>query len=288
MGLTYLILAHRLPEQLGRLVGALSEPEVTFITHVDAKVDLKPFAEAVGRAAPADCVTFVDQRERVNWGGFSTVRATLRLMAAATASTGCTGYVILLSGQDYPIKSRASIKAFLARRNSAAFLDCRRLPYAGWEGGGLKRVERWYFRDWPYHRLLERWTRRILPHRRPPRGLRMYGGSAWWCLSLDCARHVVEYSRSHRGTERFFEHALLSDEMFFQTVVMNSPFSRAVENDNLHYIDWRGADRSHPALLRAEDFEILVASPKLFARKFDASVDERILDMLDEHSRCSP
>jgi hypothetical protein len=75
---------------------------------------------------------------------------------------------------------------------------------------------------------------------------------------------------------------LIPDELFFQTIVLHSPFADTVVNDNLRYIDW--SRRPAPAILHAQDFPSLIGSGKLFARKFDANVDARILDMLDEHS----
>jgi hypothetical protein len=64
--------------------------------------------------------------------------------------------------------------------------------------------------------------------------------------------------------------------------VMNSPFGEHVIDDHLRHIDW-GRDSSHPKTLGVPDLERLVTSAKLFARKFDASVDSAILDLLDEH-----
>jgi hypothetical protein len=94
--------------------------------------------------------------------------------------------------------------------------------------------------------------------------------------------------RNHHTRMRFLEHVLLPEEMVSQAVVMDSPFAPKVESTNLHSIDETGPGPAHPVVLATRGFENLVAIPALFARTFDASVDERILDMLDEHSRCSP
>ena len=37
---------------------------------------------------------------------------------------------------------------------------------------------------------------------------------------------------------RFFEHVFVPDELFFQTIIMNSPLRDTVENDDLRYLDW--------------------------------------------------
>jgi hypothetical protein len=60
---------------------------------------------------------------------------------------------------------------------------------------------------------------------------------------------------------------------------MSSELAPTVVNDNLRYIDWsRGA---RPAVLGMADLEALRRSPKLFARKFDVTVDRQVLDAID-------
>jgi hypothetical protein len=77
----------------------------------------------------------------------------------------------------------------------------------------------------------------------------------------------------------FFRHVDIPDEIFFQTVIMNSELADTVVNDNLRYIDWTRGRR--PAILETRDFEALARSPKLFARKFDVEHDEQIMELID-------
>ncbi len=62
---------------------------------------------------------------------------------------------------------------------------------------------------------------------------------------------------------------------------MNSRFKETVVNDNFYYIDWSKGG-ANPKILTAEDYDQLVSSDKIMARKFDISQDHAILDMLDE------
>ena len=78
---------------------------------------------------------------------------------------------------------------------------------------------------------------------------------------------------------RFFEHVFIPDELFFQTIVTNSPLADTVENDNLRYLDW--SREPAPAVLTRDDLDAIGASGALFARKFDETVDAEILDLLD-------
>jgi hypothetical protein len=70
------------------------------------------------------------------------------------------------------------------------------------------------------------------------------------------------------------------DESFFQTILINSRLADRIVNDDLRYIDW-SEGRASPRILTSDDLDSLLASGDLFARKFDARVDERVLDMLD-------
>jgi hypothetical protein len=149
---------------------------------------------------------------------------------------------------------------------------------AAGERGGLDRFERWYSERLAYR------TRMIplpLPgRRRLPLGMTPYGGSAFWCLAREALAYVHRFVREHPDVAEFFEHTKIPDELFFQTVLMNSPLAPTIVNDDLHYVDWSGGG-AHPATLTAEDFDKLRSSGKLFARKFDPGADPAILDLLD-------
>jgi len=62
---------------------------------------------------------------------------------------------------------------------------------------------------------------------------------------------------------------------------MNSPFKNQVVNDNLRCITWTDGV-ANPRILTQADFGLLETSPKFFARKFDVTVNEKILDEIDE------
>jgi hypothetical protein len=67
---------------------------------------------------------------------------------------------------------------------------------------------------------------------------------------------------------------------------MNSPLRGRVESlpaphcHALHYIDW-SAHGERPKTLGLADLSHLRSTPALFARKFDARMDDGILDALD-------
>lgn len=118
-------------------------------------------------------------------------------------------------------------------------------------------------------------------HRRlPAKQAAVFGGSAYWCLSADCV-HVIHEFVPRNPFVRFFRLADSPDEMFFQTILMNSRLRETVVDD-LRYIH-RSERRSHPALLTCADFGTLEDAPDLSARKLDVTVDSAILDLVDLH-----
>ena len=107
------------------------------------------------------------------------------------------------------------------------------LPWEPWgPRGGLDRIEDW-------HVITYRRLHLALPlRRRLPGGLEPYGGSAYWCLSSTLVHFVHGFLSENPDYVRFFEHVFVPDEIFFQTIIMNSELRNTVENDDLRYLDW--------------------------------------------------
>jgi hypothetical protein len=271
--LAYIVSAYKNLDQLVRLVERLSSAGSVVYIHVDKKSDAGEYRR-LGRTLAGRPGVQLLERHVCHWGGFGHVQATLKGIDALLASGSEFGHLVLLTGQDYPIKPLAEIERFFAERRGVSFMGYSELPSAWWSPrGGLDRVE---YRHWrwrgPHVRLP--WKRRF-----PAAAARLYGGGAYWNLSRACVEYVSRFVETRADVVDFFRHVDIPDELFFQTVVMNSELADSVVNDNLRYIDWTRGPR--PAVLEARDLPALRASPKLFARKFDAFHDADILDLID-------
>lgn len=278
MSLAYVVLAHRKPEQVLRLVRRLATPRTTFRVHVDRR------SPQVVHDRIAEGLRGVDRVRHLTpvpcyWGGFGVVRAAL---AAIDELEGVEyDHAVLLTGQDYPIKPVAEIEAFFDDARGRSFIDCARLPSPRWQQGGLSRLDRRY---WHGELLGRRFhvPNRLLPLRVPrrlPQGLVPHMGGAYWALGREAVDYVREFNRSRPDVARFFEHVDMPDESYFQTVLASSGLE--VVDGDLHYIDWSEGLTS-PRVLTARDLPALAATPALFARKFDIEVDAAVLDRLDE------
>ena len=79
----YLILAHKNPGQLRKLIALLDDPRNDIFVHVDRKTPFRP--EDWTCMCRHSGLYFLDRRIRVNWGGVSIMRCELALLEAAAA-----------------------------------------------------------------------------------------------------------------------------------------------------------------------------------------------------------
>jgi len=276
--IAYLIRAHYAPAQLGRLLDRLDGAQAAFFIHISARTSggtVAKMQEAVGDR------TNVQWLERVAtyYAGFSLTQSTivgLRAIAAAEP----TSHTVILSGQDYPARPTTEIERFFQERPGQSFVEHFALPATDkWPGedGGLDRIRYRYYERINYK---TRTLRLPILRRQFPDGLQPYGGGAWCALSHDAVRYISSFAEQRPDVVRFFKHVKIPDEIFVQTILLNSPLRDTVVGDDVHYIDWSHGG-AHPKVLGTEDYDKIVESGKLFARKFDTRYDMKILDMLD-------
>jgi hypothetical protein len=284
MRLAYIVSAYKYLDQLERLVRRLHDVAVDVFIHVDRRSGAIDTLVTTTHDLPG--VHFLD-RHACRWGDFGHVAASLKGIEAITAQTGEYDYVVLLTGQDYPIKTNRQIRDTLRQAAGRSFMNYFPLPTSEWEGGGLDRIERWHVHVWNRHLIIppSHWR---FPRRRFPKGFRPFGGSSYWCLAWDCVQYVQRFTRSHPRFVDFFRRVDVPDELFFQTVLLNSPLAERIVNDDLRYIEWRDVRSGSPAVLTSSDFPAIQASSKLFARKFDATVDAKVLDLVDRRLLQAP
>ena len=115
-------------------------------------------------------------------------------------------------------------------------------------------------------------------------GVVPYIGNQWLILSRKFCEFVTYNPEVDRFKE-FYKHTFIADEGFFQTVIMNTSYNANVINDDKRAIDWipMGTIKLRPRDFISSDAAYLMASPNLFARKFDESIDGNILTILESH-----
>lgn len=291
MTVVYIVISHRTPEQVVRLVRVLREgPSARVLVRHDPRgerLERKQLETAGGE--------LLEDRLKTKWGGWSQLKLILGCLREAVTRHD-PDWVLVLSGQDYPLRPLAAIEADLrdspadARLGSVRRVEARR-PAAGDDEFFLRCRYRHYARP----RVLPSLPRPIRPlayardlpplvgvRRVGPAPLAFHASADWLTLGRAGIRAVLAASENRRLT-RHFRRVAVPTESFFASVLLGDP-SLIVERDNRRFSPFAPGS-PHPDTLTSDDYDRLLASGADFARKFDVTRDPHVLDLLDEHRR---
>ncbi|MCH4091406.1 beta-1,6-N-acetylglucosaminyltransferase [Acetobacter sp.] len=115
--ISYMIMAHKIDDQLNLLLESLlSDHRSVVYVHLDAKVDIHN-GNLINQS---NRIVFLENRVRVNWGGFSAVQAMKNLIYEALKDVDSDRFVFI-SGSCFPIKIPVKINNNLLRSKGNIF-----------------------------------------------------------------------------------------------------------------------------------------------------------------------
>ena len=297
---TYIILAHKAPDQLKRLIDRLNDEDSFFFIHIDKKSYIEPFTECV----VGNNIKFITNRINCLWGDFSQVIATLGLIEEAVKSKR-DGMIILLTGQDYPIKSLSEIDYFINKNIGYNFIDivpveeiweCYKDKTKSYKFNvstarghcvTFRKISKSSLKSFFKSEISIRQLMLLMKKRKLKLGLRQYGGSAWWAFNSETLNKMYGFiNDNYKELYNYYQYTTCPDEIFFQTIAKHLS-----EQDNsikiapsFTYVNWfRDITAASPVIFTMDDLdEIKLQQPdRLFARKFDIDIDDKVLDALD-------
>ena len=276
----YLIMAHNNFYILEKLLKLLDDKRNDIYIHIDKKV--KDFNFSYFNSLCINSNVIFINRMRVYWGGYTQVQCELNLLRAAIESE--YEYYHLLSGVDLPIKSQDYIHDFFEKNHNKEFLA---FTLDEWDYNRVKKIH--FLNDYCridnkfkyylyiiFNKLLyifiNKWdydyTKNFTEYE-------FMKGDNWFSITNECAHYIC---KNEKIIKKMFRYAICSDEHFMTTLVYNSKFkSNLSNNTSLREIDW---NRGNPYVYRLEDYELLMNSENLFARKFDYETDKGIVDKI--------
>lgn len=286
----YLIIAHNEFEILKLLIGALDDIRNDIYIHFDAKCMELPLL-----SCEKSNLYILPQRIDVRWGDFSIIETELLLFEYAyviqNKKSVSYQYYHLISGVDIPLKSQDYIHDFFNRNNGKEFI--------GFYQGDLKIELRKKVQL--YHLFPQCFSKeRVLDFKSILRALycrmqmfvgfkrnkdiELVRGTQWASITNDFVELILKKKDDIR---KRFHHTFCGDEVYKHTLCWNSSLKERVynlENEALgcmREINWVITENTSflPSFTMA-DYERLVHSPMLFARKFDVEnvdVVKRIL-----------
>ncbi|WP_167761918.1 beta-1,6-N-acetylglucosaminyltransferase [Barnesiella sp. WM24] len=113
--------------------------------------------------------------------------------------------------------------------------------------------------------------------------MKLYKGCNWVSITPEFARYLVDKEHS---ILKMFRWVPCADEIYKQTLMMESPYKHTVYSRILDFAgmtrktDWT---RGCPYTWHEYDFQELITSDALFARKFSSNIDKKIIDKISNH-----
>jgi hypothetical protein len=280
MRIAGIIMAHKEPRQLERLIKRFSHLSFDFYIHLDKKISQTPF----NYLASLPNVYFINKRISVRWASYSFIDAEIQSIKEILATGIKYDFISLMSGQDYPIKPVENIFHSLEKNIGKNFISFE--EDGVWWNHAITRINRYHFTNFGFRGRyrIQFFLNALLPARKFPLPYKLYGGPRAMCMTIssECAGYLVNFLESNKKLRRFIRFTWGPDEFVIPTLIMNSKFKQTVINDNFYYIDWSKGG-ANPKTLTVDDFDSLLSSDKMFARKFDIVKDPVILDMLDKN-----
>jgi Core-2/I-Branching enzyme len=285
----YLIISHNEFYILEKLITLLDDYRNDIYIHIDKKVkdfDFDYYKNLVTKSK----LIFVNRMD-VRWGDFTQIESELTLLKEAVKSN--YKYYHLLSGVDLPLKSQDYIHEFFNKNSGKEFVHfCRDEQTKK----VLYRIKHYHFMK--HYRsknkcasLVVRILNKISNVLQSPfsrnlvNDIEIKYGANWFSITNDFALYVLS---KEEWIRKNFKHTYCADEIFLQTILYNSKFRENIFHKNMddnyiacmRYIDW---NRGNPYTFRENDIDDLINSDKLFARKFSAELDKKVIDRISNH-----
>lgn len=276
----FLIIAHNEFEVLQKLIDALDDERNDIYIHIDAKVKKLPTLKAYHSR-----LNILENRMRVIWGDVTQITCEIQLMEETILSGNRYVFYHIISGTHYPLVSNQCIFDYFDLYRGKSILQAiEESP-----DDAQMRIGR-------YHYFLSYFNSKYAVVRKFSRILWVSllsiqkifgierdisynaGKASNWCSLSDEAVKVVLADK--KKILRRFSRTFCADELFIPSVLKehNLPF---IYSNRLLYVDFV---RYTPTILTKENYNKLMASECLFARKMTWESMELINRISDERN----
>lgn len=304
----YLLLSHKNPRQVEDLARRILDlsPTAHVVIHHDLQGGALPWG---GR--PPSRVHFVE-RAPVEWGGWSIVEATLRMICFAQEQL-TIDWMVIVSGEHWPVIDLADWEASVAasatdavapaemlptrprfgRRNADANRDlarCRlrwravRRPRRAALHRALAAISKVSNLTHPVFKLEfsqrnDAWFVGIARRRGPLKGWDLYKGPEWFACNSRSATVLVQ---ADKGVAAWFKHSHIPDESYFQSLLRHDNRLRV----SSAMVTWVPPQPPSPApgwmLLKRDELDKVASSGAAFARKLDPERNPDVRAAIDQ------
>lgn len=280
----YLIQAHNNRSQLIRLIHSLDYELNDIYLHIDAK---SPLVHSLHEFKCNRSNIYFVKSVNVHWGGFSQIQAEMNLIEDAYKNGPYSRYH-LISGNDIPLKNQNEMHDFFDKNIDVEYIHFDKKQDTddfekrmGQYHMLIDHIDRKYPILYGLDIMISRLQKILGINRLKNFELEIRKGANWFSITQNCVELII---KNRDWIYKNFRYTKCCDEVFLQTLVYNSSLFRNVyftQNEikygNLRLTDWK---RGKPYIFKNEDYDMIINSGYLFARKFDEKVDSTIIDRL--------
>lgn len=281
-----LIMAHNNINILKKIITLLDSEYFDLYIHIDKKSDIVP-NDLYGICCKSKIYVF--KEIKIRWADYSQVECEIFLLDKAIKNK--YSYYHLISGVDMPIKTPKEIFEFFEQCGNKEFITFEDIEI-------LENKFNWIKYYYFFGRLsknsklmkgleyISLTIQRIIGIDRIKGNKTEYmNGDNWFSITNELAEYVMSQSTT---LKKQYKYTKSSDEIFLHTIVHNSKFKDNLykkDYNNKHEncmrkIDW---ERGRPYIFRKSDFDELISTNCMFARKFDEKIDNEIIEALYKH-----
>lgn len=309
MAVAYVIQTYKDLDQVERLAQTIAKgarDATVVVSHHGTDLDRKRLetSPAIDRVLPS----------AGGRGRFSVIDGLMSAMRWLEKRPQPFDWLVVLSGQDYPIRPVSELEAELAGseydgyfHHFEALNEADALaPPMSWS---RQEVEDRYLFDYAVlkeqpttldrallkiPRLLSERTRGYRLHTgfgimlgnrvsEAPftRDFKLYGGSYWMTINRKAVQSILGFVDEHPDIVQYFRSVIVPEEAFLQTVLANDP-ALHLSSHELRYYEF-GQRHGHPLDFTMGDLPRVLDSGCYFARKFDMRRHPDVLDAIDAH-----
>jgi hypothetical protein len=268
-----LIGAYKKPELLKKLIGLFPAEYFNIYVHLNVigEINVKQFRKELAHLNHVH----IFSKYKIKWGGRNHLLAFLHISEQALKNPE-NYFFHYITGQDLPVKP---IDYFINELDTTKdYIQTVPYPVAHLPEGAMDWYDYYLFFDWldsrkylKYIKLIKIFQKKIGFKRRFDQYFKQkYYGSTYWSLTRNTLQYVIDYTKNKPGFLRRLKYTFAAEEIYFSTIVLNSPYVKNVVNNNLRFMKWEANGKTgSPKVLDEFDWQEILASGKLFARKFE-------------------
>ena len=299
MKIAYILLVHKDPDQILRLVKSLGETG-DFYINVDKKSKFEPFEETF---TGIDNVYFLKRRINVTWAGWSMVKGYMELLNLAYNSDKRYDRFVFLTGQDYPLMTNGEIISEFESHRDTEYVMAYNIVTSTVLTDKNKVLKKWYldnpfrsrflqraYKSVTYRLITKRFQRKEINVKLGGKLVPPYFGQMLSAFTREGAKLILNTYLNDRAFNKRMKTAFAAVEIYWQTIIFNSELRKnTIQNGEEHEITehfgWAPLHYHHydvdTSVFTEEDFEEIKNSGFMFFRKVSPSVSSKLMDKVD-------